>query len=110
MCESQANPSKVLGVYEEWGWVSAKVYQVYANEFEVNYANASLSEVSASLSEVIQGKVQYCKEAKVQVNLDTISDQFCTVRWSVNLYFWSKCVQHIQNTINKAEIEKITRV
>jgi hypothetical protein len=33
--------------------------------FEVNYMNASLSEVSASLSEVIQCEVQYCKEAKV---------------------------------------------
>ena len=35
-----------------------KVYQVYVNEFEVNYADASLSEV-------IWGKVQYCEEAKV---------------------------------------------
>jgi hypothetical protein len=60
---------------------------VYVNEFEVNCMNVSLSEVSASLSEVIRSEVQYCKEAKVQVNLDTVSDQSCTVRQSVNFYF-----------------------
>ena len=76
MCESQVNPSKVLGVYEEWGWVNVKVYQVYANEFEVNYANASLSEVSASLSEVIQGVVQYCKEVNMTVFF-TKKTSFC---------------------------------
>jgi len=77
----QESSPEVLGVYEEWGWVSVKVYQVYMNEFEMNYADASLSKV-------IWGKVQYCEEAKVWANLDTISDWFCTVRWSVNLYFW----------------------
>jgi len=54
-----------------------------------------------------EAKYDICEEAKVWANLDTISEQFCTVRWSVNLYFWNKCVQYIQNTINKAEIEKI---
>jgi len=32
---------------------------MYANEFEVNYANVSVSEASLSPSESIQGKVQY---------------------------------------------------
>jgi len=36
-------------------------------------------------------EVQYCKETKVRVNL----------------YFWSKCVQYIQNTINKVEVKYI---
>ena len=31
-----------------------EVYRIYANEFEMNYMNASLSEASASLSEVIR--------------------------------------------------------
>jgi len=61
MCKSQVNPSEVQGVYEEWGWVSAKVYWVYVNEFKVNYMNVSLSEVSVSVSEAIQSKVRYCK-------------------------------------------------
>jgi hypothetical protein len=30
-----------------------KVYQAYVNEFEVNYTNASVSKVSASMNEVI---------------------------------------------------------
>jgi hypothetical protein len=60
---------------------------MYVSEFEMNYANASLSKVSVSVSEVIRCKVQYCKEAKVRVNLETISDRFCTVRQSVNFYF-----------------------
>jgi len=48
----------------------------YVNEFEVNYTNMSVSKVSLSLSlsKTIQGEVQYCKEAKVQVTLATISD------------------------------------
>ena len=62
-----------------------EVYQVCVNEFEVNYTNMSLNEASVSVSKAIQCEVQYCKEVKVQVNLDTISDQFCTVRQSVNL-------------------------
>jgi len=60
---------------------------VYVNEFKVNYANASLSKVSMSLSEAIRRKVQYCEEAKVRMNLDTVSDQLCTVMQSVNLLF-----------------------
>ena len=44
------------------------------NEFKVNYTNASVSEASVSLSEAIQGEVQYCEEAKVRANLYTISD------------------------------------
>ena len=61
MCESQINPSKVRKVYEEWEWISVKVYWVYVNEFKANYANVSVSKASASLSEVIQGEVQYCE-------------------------------------------------
>jgi len=47
-------------------------------------------------------------EARVRANLDSISERFCTVRRSVNFcVFENKCVQYIQNTINKVEIEKI---
>jgi len=42
---------------------------VYANRFEMNYRNVSLSEADVSLSEAIQ-----CEEVRVQANLDTISD------------------------------------
>jgi len=41
MCESKVDPSEVRGVYEEWGWISVKVYQMYANESDLNYANAN---------------------------------------------------------------------
>ena len=64
MCESKVNPSEVRGVYEEWGWISVKVYQAYVNEFEVNYTNASVSKVSASLNEVIWGEVWYLQRGK----------------------------------------------
>jgi hypothetical protein len=53
---------------------------MYVSEFEMNYTNASLSEASASLSEAIQCEVRYCEVAKVQANLETISDRFGTVR------------------------------
>ena len=59
MCEGKVDPSEVRGVYEEWGWISVKVYWVYANEFEMNYVNASVNEVSPSPSSAIQGEVQY---------------------------------------------------
>jgi hypothetical protein len=50
MCESKVDPSEVHGVYEEWGWISVKVYRMYANESDLNYANAS---------ESIWGEAQY---------------------------------------------------
>ena len=62
MCESKVNHSKVRGVYEEWGWISVKVYQMYVNEFKMNYMNASVSE--ASPSESIQGEVWYLRRGE----------------------------------------------
>jgi len=53
MCECQVNPSEVWGVYEEGVWESVEVYWMYASEFEMNNANASLSKASASLSKAI---------------------------------------------------------
>jgi len=82
MCESKVDPSKVWGVYEEWGWISVKVYQVYANEFEVNYTNASVSEVSLSLSEAIW-EVQYLWRGEG-------SSELRYYLWSI-LYCEAKC-------------------